>query len=132
MRFSYASLAKSAKNGEQLGRWHGKPVFAASHYDLETLGTGCYYIVYDADDLYVVKRDYQDRFYAYGTMDWNGSVDEWGTSELYLDFSEKIPDPEPAPSVIGDVKLEIDVEKVLKSAREMTVDSLLEGFNYGL
>jgi hypothetical protein len=33
---------------------------------------------------------------------------------------------------IGDVKLEIDVEAVLKSARELTIDSLLEGFNYGL
>ena len=33
---------------------------------------------------------------------------------------------------VGDVKLGIDVDKVLKAAREMTVDSLLEGFNYGL
>jgi hypothetical protein len=33
---------------------------------------------------------------------------------------------------VGDVKLGLDVDKVLKTAREMTVDSLLEGFNYGL
>lgn len=32
----------------------------------------------------------------------------------------------------GDVKLEIDVEKVLKNAREMTVESLLEGFLPGV
>jgi hypothetical protein len=29
---------------------------------------------------------------------------------------------------VGDVKAEIDVEKVLKSAREMSVESLLDGF----
>ena len=34
--------------------------------------------------------------------------------------------------VVGDVKLGLDVDATLKAAREMTVDSLLEGFNYGL
>ena len=29
---------------------------------------------------------------------------------------------------VGDVKLELDVEATLKKAREMTVESLLEGF----
>ena len=29
---------------------------------------------------------------------------------------------------VGDVKAGIDVEKVLKSAREMSVESLLDGF----
>lgn len=33
---------------------------------------------------------------------------------------------------MGDVKLEIDVEKTLKMAREMTVESLLEGFLPGV
>lgn len=33
---------------------------------------------------------------------------------------------------VGDVKLEIDVEKTLKMAREMTVESLLEGFLPGV
>ena len=33
---------------------------------------------------------------------------------------------------VGDVKTEIDVEKVLKNAREMTVESLLEGFLPGV
>lgn len=34
--------------------------------------------------------------------------------------------------VVGDVKLGLDVDATLKAAREMTVESLLEGFNYGL
>ena len=33
---------------------------------------------------------------------------------------------------VGDVRLEIDVEKTLKMAREMTVESLLEGFLPGV
>ena len=33
---------------------------------------------------------------------------------------------------VGDVKLEIDVEKALRMAREMTVESLLEGFLPGV
>jgi hypothetical protein len=33
---------------------------------------------------------------------------------------------------VGDVKAEIDVEAVLKSAREMTVESLLDGFLAGV
>ena len=32
----------------------------------------------------------------------------------------------------GDVKLEIDIEKALKTAREMTVERLLEGFLPGV
>ena len=34
--------------------------------------------------------------------------------------------------VVADVKIGIDVDATLKAAREMTVDSLLEGFNYGM
>lgn len=34
--------------------------------------------------------------------------------------------------VVADVKIGIDVDATLKAAREMTVDSLLAGFNYGM
>lgn len=34
--------------------------------------------------------------------------------------------------IIGDVCLGLMVDEMLSSARDMTVDSLLEGFNYGL
>jgi hypothetical protein len=32
----------------------------------------------------------------------------------------------------ADVRVEIDVEATLKKAREMTIEDLLAGFNYGL
>lgn len=33
---------------------------------------------------------------------------------------------------MGDVKMELDVEATLKMAREISIDDLLKGFNYGL
>jgi hypothetical protein len=37
-----------------------------------------------------------------------------------------------AEEIIGDVRLGDLVAKTLETARTMTIDSLLEGFNYGL
>jgi hypothetical protein len=64
---------------------------------------------------------------------------------VYKDFSEKkekkkekpvatatVPVAVATEPVVGDVKLGIDVDDVLKNAREMSIDSLLVGFNYGL
>lgn len=146
MEFTYSSLKAFEKTGDSLGKWSGLQVFPASKYDLKSKGNGVYYILYD--DSNVIVRRFDDVFYAYGTVDSVGSVDEWGRREVYLDLSAKkekkkpvatattaaaAPVPKiPAESVVGDVKLGIDVDDVLKNAREMSIDSLLEGFNYGL
>ena len=144
MEFTYGNLKAYEKSGDSLGKWNGLQVFPASKYDLKNKGNGVYYILYD--DANVIVKRVDDVFYAYGTVDSVGSVDEWGSREAYLDLSEKkkkaktktvpaapVSVPEiPAEPVVGDVKLGIDVDDVLKNAREMTVDSLLEGFNYGL
>ena len=37
-----------------------------------------------------------------------------------------------ASEVVGDVKLGLDIDALLSSVHSMTVESLLEGFNYGL
>lgn len=133
MEFTYGNLKSFEKTGESLGKWSGLPVFAASKYDLKNKGNGVYYIIYD--DANVIVKRIDDVFYAYGTVDRVGSVDEWGSKEAYLDLSEKKkgkPMPVATEPVVGDVKLGIDVDDVLKNAREMSIDSLLEGFNYGL
>lgn len=135
MEFTYSSLKAFEKTGDSLGKWSGLPVFAASKYDLKSKGNGVYYILYDDSNIIVKRID--DVFYAYGTVDRVGSVDEWGSRTPYLDLSEKkkaktVPAAPVAESVVGDVKLGIDVDDVLKNAREMSIDSLLEGFNYGL
>jgi hypothetical protein len=143
MEFTYSSLKAFEKTGDSLGKWSGLQVFPASKYDLKSKGNGVYYILYD--DANVIVKRIDDVFYAYGTVDRVGSVDEWGRKEVYKDFGEKkkpvatatmaaaAPVPKiPAEPVVGDVKLGIDVDDVLKSAREMSIDSLLVGFNYGL
>lgn len=140
MEFTYSSLKSFEKTGESLGKWSGLPVFPASKYDLKSKGNGVYYILYD--DANVIVKRVGDVFYAYGTVDSVGSVDEWGSKEAYLDLSEKkkaktvpaapVPVAVATEPVVGDVKLGIDVDDVLKNAREMSIDSLLVGFNYGL
>lgn len=145
MEFTYGNLKSFEKTGESLGKWSGLQVFPASKYDLKSKGNGVYYILYDDSNIIVKRID--DVFYAYGTVDRVGSVDEWGSRAPYLDLSEKketkkkkgkpmpaapVPVAVATEPVVGDVKLGIDVDDVLKNAREMSIDSLLEGFNYGL
>ena len=142
MEFTYGNLKAFEKTGDSLGKWSGLPVFPASKYDLKNKGNGVYYIIYD--DANVIVKRVDDIFYAYGTVDSVGSVDEWNSKALYLDLGEKKKKSKAksvpvAPTVavatepvVGDVKLGIDVDDVLKNAREMSIDSLLEGFNYGL
>lgn len=50
----------------------------------------------------------------------------------YADEGTYAPGYDRAERPVGDVKTEIDVEKTLKMAREMTVESLLEGFLPGV
>lgn len=147
--FDYNTLRQYARNGNSMGSWNGRKVFACSVLDLENKGSGAYYVLYD-DDNKIVGRDGKF-YYSYGTVTKEGSVNEYNsrrrynvgtantkeqTVEVYSKYSS-----EPVPTVAvtvsyaettGDVKLEIDVEATLKKAREMTIDDLLAGFNYGL
>ena len=70
-------------------------------------------------------------------LDSNGTVDEYSKRRLYEPHTKKeevslTPGYDVSERPVGDVKSEIDVEKVLKSAREMSVENLLEGFLEGL
>ena len=144
MNFDYKTLRQIAIEGEPIGNWKSKRVFVSSAADLRKKGSGAYYIIYD-DDNKLVAFD-GNRWYSYGSVDSQGSVSEYNSRRPYAlgDFEAKPkakePEVEPVYTVnydteeraTGDVKLEIDVEATLKSAREMTVDDLLAGFNYGL
>ena len=158
-RFDYRSLYNMELNGDKVGDWNRAPVFASCKSKLLEKGTGAYYIVYDDHNAIVKKMG--DTWYKHGTVSEIGEVNEI-SREIYLDLSKnetkmktemkyhydtetyephavcgkdeaecngemKIED-----EVIGDVKLGIDVDKTLEAARTMTVNSLLEGFNYGL
>ena len=158
MNFDYYTLKKLAKEGSRIGNWNGKAVFATSAAQLQNLGGGAFYVLYD-DDNKIVGRDGK-HFYSYGTVSESGSVSEYSSRRRYNQVCETqhnhgyevnaamkySSEPIPAATAevsyapgydvserpVGDVKAEIDVEKVLKSAREMTVESLLDGFLSGV
>lgn len=145
MDFDYYTLKRAAKNGLRLGNWNGKAVFGASASNLDNLGSGAFYVLYD-DDNKIVGRDGK-HFYSYGTVSESGSVSEYSSRRRYNAVCETQHDhnvPAATPAVtyapgydvserpVGDVRAEIDVEKVLKSAREMSVESLLDGFLAGV
>lgn len=156
MTFDYSTLKLYAKKGERLGNWNGKPVFAASAASLEGKGSGAVYIVYDDDNVLVGRT--QNGWKSYGTVSEHGSVNEYSSPRSYRvggsveamnpkrasyppvasapgkkrNEPEYVPGYDRSEKPVGDVKTAMDVDAVLKKAREMTVADLLEGFNYGL
>lgn len=153
MTFDYNTLKRMAREGQRLGNWNGKAVFAASSARLDNLGTGAYYILYDDENKIVAKTS--NGWKSYGEVSESGSVSEYSSARNYraveanTTYGRKIPKETPPVTVsysaepavasytpgydrterpTGDVKLGLDVEGTLKKARTMTVESLLEGF----
>lgn len=159
MKFSFENLKRSENSGERLGGWKGLSVFSSCRNKLAGKGSGAYFIVYD-DNNHIVKKT-SNTWYCYGKVSADGQVVEWdkrpymvmevvqewnnayhydtqtyepkthavcGRTEEECDGTAAVA----ASDVVGDVKLEIDIDKVLANARTLTVESLLEGFNYGL
>ena len=139
MTFDYNTLKKAAANGGKIGNWKGLPVFSVSRDMLKNRGNGAYYVVYDEDNSFVKKEGAM--WFRYGYLDEEGSVHEQTKREYFPTPSRK---EEPkvdavkaeftyAPAATtADVRVEIDVEATLKKAREMTIEDLLAGFDYGL
>jgi hypothetical protein len=143
MNFDYRTLRSLELNGERLGSWSGRPVFASSSGNLNEKGSGAFYVLYD-DENKIVGRD-GNRWYSYGTVSESGSVSEYASRRSYNVSKPQTKKEEPVKTEslytpgyeteehpVGDVKLEIDVEATLKRAREMTIDDLLVGFNMGV
>lgn len=134
MNFTYTELRKKSASGERIGRWGTMCVYAASAADLDDYGNGAYLVLYD-DDNRLVKKSPRGEWHSYGWVDSTGNVHEYDAPRRYKETSVPVEREEKRvekEEVIADVKIGIDVDKVLKTARELTVDSLLEGFNYGL
>lgn len=150
MTFDYNTLKKAAANGGKIGNWKGLPVFSVSRDTLRNRGNGAYYVVYDEDNSFVKKEGAM--WFRYGYLDKEGSVHEQTKREYFPTPSRKeepkvakydavkaefsyVPAAHhetPGPSTTADVRVEIDVEATLKKAREMTIEDLLAGFDYGL
>ena len=150
MKFSYQNLKTASYNGDRVGNWKGYPVFSSHKVGLDTKGDGAFFIVYDDDNL-IVKRD-NGTWYCYGQVSAEGQVTECD-KRRYQVYAEPMTYREAVAAhavcgknasecdgtaaaahdeVVGDVKLGLDIDAMLQAARTMTVDSLLEGFNYGL
>ena len=154
MTFDYNTLKKAAANGGKIGNWKGLPVFSVSRDTLRNRGNGAYYVVYDEDNSFVKKEGAM--WFRYGYLDKEGSVHEQ-TKREYFPTPSKREEPKvakfdavkaeftyapaattttcapgPSTTTTADVRVEIDVEATLKKAREMTIEDLLAGFNYGL
>lgn len=174
MTFNYGTLKKAEREGTRLGNWNGKAVFAASANNLENLGSGAYYILYDDENKIVTRTN--NGWKSYGEVTEQGSVNEYSSARNYKTPAEaaaaarkassaakpqtsgmkysSTPIPQATVAVcgytahasegsyapgydaserpVGDVKTEIDVEKTLKMAREMSIEDLLDGFLPGL
>lgn len=148
MTFDYNTLKKAAANGGKIGNWKGLPVFSVSRDTLRNRGNGAYYVVYDENNSFVKKEGAM--WFRYGYLDKEGSVHEQTKREYFptpskpqvakFDAVKAEFTYEPAATTTtytpgtttADVRVEIDVEATLKKAREMTIEDLLAGFDYGL
>ena len=145
MTFDYNTLKKAAANGGKIGNWKGLPVFSVSRDMLRNRGNGAYYVIYDEDNAFVKKEG--SMWFRYGSLDKEGSVHEQTKREYFPAPSRKeepkvakydavkaafTAAPGPSTTTTADVRVEIDVEATLKKAREMTIEDLLKGFDYGL
>lgn len=144
MEFSYQNLKTAAIHGDRIGNWKGYKVFACSRKDLDNKASDVFYILYD-DDNRIVRRGSQGEWREHGTVSEAGNVDEYSYSRAYgateeepaAKREEKKPvvkeeEPECVKVVDRDYLLDKGVEDMLAAARTMSIDSLLEGFNYGL
>lgn len=133
----YYALKDYAERGAKVGNWKGKSVFVCAKAGLKERGNGAYYIVYDDDSKLVGKTG--NDWFEYGAVYKDGSVVECRLPKPYMTSKpsgevkkKKEKKEAERDKPVGDVKVGLDVEDVLKRARGMTVEDLLKGFNYGL
>lgn len=81
MTFDYNTLKRMAREGQRLGNWNGKAVFAAGTAQLDNLGSGAYYILYDDENKIVAKTS--NGWKSYGEVSESGSVNEYNSARRY-------------------------------------------------
>lgn len=142
MDFNYSTLKRYAQLGERIGNWNGRAVFSASAADLDNLGSGAFYVLYD-DENNIVARD-GNRWYSYGSVTESGGVNEYDRRRPYNTVAPRtryaaepsVPVAEAEytvgyeveAAVVGDVVTGIDVDATLAKARTMSIEDLLDGF----
>jgi hypothetical protein len=147
MQFTYTYLKNAEMNGVTVGRYKGYDVVPTTKERLIKNGERYDYIYLIYDDNNLLYRNGK----VFGQVDKNGNVTECVARKYLLHFEahkdevKEIPRAESSESataadtstsgnneIIADVALEALVEDTLKEAREVSIDGLLKGFNYGL
>ena len=145
--FTYSALKNAWINDDRIGRWSGSPVYAVERAAMgDECVNGVYYVIFD-DGNKLVKLNSSGEFILYGYITESGHVEEYNYKMRYISPKEEreaaaateaereasvAPATEEYEEVVGDIKLSDLVAQTLETARTMTIDSLLEGFNYGL
>lgn len=141
MDFTYDNLQDAWLHDVRIGNWKGKPVYSVrkDHINEECVN-GVYYVVFD-DGYKIIGIDSSNRLKEFGSIGRNGNVYEHFVPLKYSAYVEEKSKPAYVkeketplqPQAVEEpVAVIADVDEVLQAARVMTVDSLLEGFNYGL
>lgn len=140
--FTYSALKNAWMNDDRIGRWSGCPVYAVGRAAMgDECVNGVYYVIFD-DGNKLVKLNGSGEFILYGYITESGHVEEYNYKMRYISPKEEREAAEAREvesvaeemyeEVVGDVRLGDLVAQTLATARTMTIDSLLEGFNYGL
>lgn len=149
--FTYSALNNAWFNDERIGRWSGSPVYAMKRSAMGDCVNGVYYVIFD-DGNKLVKLNGSGEFILYGYITSSGHVEEYNYKMRYISPKEEREAAEERAAteaerqrkeetaeveasyeeVVGDVRLGDLVAQTLATARAMTIDSLLEGFEYGI
>ena len=146
MQFTYTYLKNAEQNNITVGRYHGYDVIPTTKERLARNGERDDYIYLIYDDNNLLYSDGK----VFASVDKNGNVTEFMARRYLLHERRKEAEVKEIPraetpkealaadtttstsGIVADVALGILVEDVLANARTMSIDSLLEGFNYGL
>lgn len=146
--FTRSALKNAWLNDDRIGRWNNSPVYAMERASMgDECVNGVYYVIFD-DGNKLVKLNGSGEFILYGYITESGHVEEYNYKMRYIspkeereaaaateaerEAKETAAEAAEYEEVIGDVRLGDLVAQTLATARTMTIDSLLEGFNYGL
>ena len=150
MQFTYTYLKAAEQSDTIVGRYKGYDVFPTTKAHLAKNGEkdDVIYLLYDDENLLyqngkvfakVSKNGDVEEFYARRYLIYERREDEKSAfvrTSTPAAGSEAptaaIPSTSGNNEVIADVQLGLLVEDTLKGARNMQIDDLLKGFNYGL
>jgi hypothetical protein len=148
MQFTYTYLKSAEQNGIVVGHYKGCDVVPTTKAHLAKNGekNDVIYLIYDDNNfLYqngkvfatVKKNGDVDEFYARRYLVYERREDEKSAFVETSAAGDEVPTAADTSTsgnneVMADVALGILVEDTLKGARDMSIDSLLEGFDYGL